>query len=113
MAIVKFTNAYATIAEIDGFFPSICQWTNLTDDEKEAFIIAASNLIDESQEYEGEVATDGQAMKFLRNFDTTEKLFSEATQTSKLIMAVAHQVNQYLQNIPLGNGGTYYSNRTE
>lgn len=102
MAITKFDDVYATIEEIDSFYTGDCQWSNLTTDEKEKYIIAASSLIDTALTFEGQKKSDSQAMQFLRDFNTSEKLFSEEEQTRILIMATAYQVERYLKNIPYG-----------
>ena len=67
MALILFTNTFALLADIDKRLVYNISWNNLTDQAKEDRIEAASLQIDDMMFY-GVVVTEGQPMKFPRNF---------------------------------------------
>lgn len=123
MAIVVWTDCYATVAQMDTLLRANVKWTSLqvrdpdtdapdpTDTDgiakKEAYIKAATQAIDYAARYWGGTkADDAQALQFPRDFGaaTDDPMFVQAGQLRELVTATAMQINADLAPMHLGTG---------
>lgn len=117
MAVTVWTDAYATVAQMDTLLRANNKWQGLqarlaTNDDpdptdtdgiakKEAYLKAAAQAIDNAARiWDGSLVSDSQALKFPRDFGaaTGDPLFTTAAQLRELVTATAMQINADLAN---------------
>ena len=103
MSITKWTDAYATVEEIDLLMSSNKEWQALTETVKEDYIKAAANAIDTHFLPDGGKVSDSQPLNFPRDFGGAKtELFDETAQERNLRRATFWQCIQYMKDTCFG-----------
>lgn len=118
MALVLFTDTLAELADIDALMVYNVGWNTINTTGRENRIKAASLMIDNMM-FWGVVITQGQPMKFPRNFsgfdfdlfDVGDDVFTEDNQKRVLREAVRSQVEYELNR--RGIGATSFSSGSQ
>jgi hypothetical protein len=101
--LVKFTDTYATLQEVDDALFNNKRWDSFGLEDKEQFIIAATTTIDNQGNWAGAKVDELQALNFPRVFTgDIQPFFNSAIQEERLKFAVCRQVEFLLQNTELG-----------
>lgn len=102
MAVLLFTDVYATVAQADARLNSNAQWTSLQTAQKESILINAAATFDDAGPYSGAPAVNGQPMQFPRSMGNGD-YYTSAQQTVTLRDATMKQVEHLLSVRESGN----------
>ena len=102
MAVILFTDVYATVAQADLALAGNAQWVPLTTADKEALLKQSARTFDDATEYSGDPVSGSQPMQFPRSMGYGS-WYTLDRQTINLRVATMAQLENILSTRETGN----------